>query len=230
MRVVALIPAYNESDTIVATLKSVMKLDSLAEIVVINDGSTDNTGNLVQEQDGVTLLSMSQNQGKGAALNHGFKMIPAQVYLLLDADLGSTAVLAQALLEPILKDEADMTIARFGTVQSDSPKKMGFGLVRQVACLGVKILTGTWVTSPLSGQRAIKAEVLHTLGGFYSGFGVEVGLTVGALQHGYRILEVPLPMRHRAYGRGIKGMRHRFRQLVQVLGALWRSWRRGWNT
>lgn len=103
---------------------------------------------------------------------------------------------------------------------------MGFGLVRRLAALGVRLLTGTRVQSPLSGQRAVKAEVLQRVGGLAQGFGVEVSLTIGALYHGFTLREVPVPMKHRAYGRSIKGFLHRGRQLIHVVKALMYCWRR----
>lgn len=228
MQVVALIPAFNESDRIVQTIEAALTIRPLDQIVVINDGSTDQTAEIVPKQERVRLLNLQNNQGKGAALNIGLRETQAQVYLLLDGDLGETASLAQRLLDPILNDTADVTIARFEQIQGDSGKKMGFGLVRRLASLGVRLLTGTWVQSPLSGQRAIKAEVVHKLGGFFEGYGVEVGLTVGALRYGYRVLEVPLPMRHRAHGRGLQGIRHRSRQMIHVIKALWRCLGKRW--
>lgn len=234
MRVVALIPAYNEADYIEQTITAVASLHYVDEIMVINDGSKDDTAALVQKQKEalskkVTLINLRANRGKGAALNSGLRSASGDVYLLLDADLGDTASLAQGLLEPVLHDQADMSIARFGVQQSASGVKMGMGLVRRTACRGVRLLTGRIISSPLSGQRAIKALVLQTLGDFFEGFGVEVGLTVGALHHGFRIVEIPLEMKHRAYGRGFGGFWHRGRQWVQVVRALWRCWRRGWH-
>lgn len=233
MRVVALIPAYNEEDCITDTISAVATIKPLDQIAVIDDGSTDRTKEMMdqarQNDSRITLFSSQQNKGKGAALNHGVFNTVADVYLLLDADLGKTAHLAQGLLDPILQDWADMTIARFQGEQSRSRSKMGFGFVRQSACLGVKLLTGKRIDSPLSGQRAVKAAVLHTLGDFFDGFGVEVALTVGALHHGFRIKEIPLGMKHRAYGRGLQGFRHRGRQWVQVSRALWSCWRKGWH-
>jgi hypothetical protein len=232
MRVVALIPAYNEEATIAATLSALATIQPLDEIVVINDGSTDQTANSIKQirvdSPNITLLNLPKNGGKGTALNRGREVSSADVFLLVDADLGETASLAQELLAPVLRGDADMSIARFGAQQTQNKMAMGFGLVRRTACLGVWILTGNTVASPLSGQRAITAELLHTLGPFFEGFGVEIGLTVGALHHGFRVVEVPLAMQHRAYGRGLKGIRHRGRQLVHVFKALWRCWRRGW--
>ncbi|HBG01316.1 MAG TPA: hypothetical protein DDW87_07070 [Firmicutes bacterium] len=71
--------------------------------------------------------------------------------------------------------------------------------------------------------------VLDAVGDFFEGFGVEVALTVGALHHGFRLLEVPLAMKHRAYGRGLKGLRHRGRQGIHIIKALWQCYKRGWH-
>lgn len=229
MRVVALIPAYNEAKSILQTIEAVSNIAPLDEIVVINDGSTDNTAVLIKGYKGVTLLDLEYNQGKGTALNHAWQKTSSDVYLLLDGDLGSTASLGQALLDPILEGRAHMTIARLGLDQSLTEAKMGFGLVRRCASLGIRLLTGVTIHSPLSGQRAVKAEVLHALGGFFSGFGVEVGLTAGALHHGFEVIEIPLPMKHRAWGRGFRGMRHRGLQFVAVLRSLWLCFRKGWH-
>jgi glycosyltransferase involved in cell wall biosynthesis len=232
MTIVAMIPAFNEAENIVSTLTAVANLEYVDEIVVIDDGSSDDTSFRASNcslPKKLTVLRLEENRGKGGALNHGRQKVLGDVYLLLDADLGTTASLAGALLGPILKDEADMTIARFSTEQSSSKQKMGFGTVRRVATLGVRLLTGHDIGSPLSGQRALTAQVLRSVGDFFEGFGVEVALTVGALHHGYRVTEVPLAMKHRALGRGFRGMAHRGRQLIHVLGALWHCWKRGWH-
>ena len=122
-----------------------------------------------------------------------------------------------------------MTIARFGHEQSLTGAKMGFGLVRRTASLGVRLLTGHKILAPLSGQRAVSVRVLEAVGDFSPGFGVEAALTVGALHHGFSVLEVPLEMKHRALGRGLKGMRHRGSQFLSVLRALWHCWKKGWH-
>lgn len=230
MKVVALVPAYNEEKNILETLSAVEKINSIQKIVVINDGSTDRTSKLITENGKTTLLNLSQNMGKGAALNLGIRSSTADIYLLLDADLGHTAIYGAELLNPVLNGEAQMTIARFNRGEQNlTDSKMGFGIAKAFACWGVRSLTGQSVTSPLSGQRAINAEVLHTLGPFFSGFSVEIGLTVGALHHGYTVLEVPLPMKHRGYGRGIKGIKHRGRQLIHITKGLYQCWQRGWR-
>ncbi len=228
MKVAALIPAYNEEGAIRETVAALLSCQQLNEIVVINDGSSDRTAEYVGEIQGVTLLDLPVNRGKGSALNAGWSKTEADVYLLLDGDLGQTAHYAANLLPPVLEDRADMTIARFGPRQGSGDKAMGFGCVRRFASFTVWLLTGVKPSSPLSGQRAIRKEVLDKLGGFLPGFGVEIGLTVGALHHGFRLQEIPLPMTHRAYGRGLTGMAHRGRQFVHVLRAFWACLQKGW--
>lgn len=233
MRVAALIPAFNEEYWIAETLQAASALQTVDEIVVVDDGSVDGTKAAVEEcrsrvPGRIRLVELPVNQGKGAALNAGLSAAQADVYLLLDADLGVTASYGAELLAPVLTGEAHMAVARFTGDQAPGGR-MGFGLVRRVAVCGVKLLTGCAVTSPLSGQRAVLAEVLERLGGFAEGFGAEVSLTVGALHHGFTVVEVPLPMRHRAYGRGLRGICHRSRQLFHVLLALRGCWRRGWH-
>lgn len=229
MKVAVLIPAYNEEAAIGETLAALLTFKSVTKIVVINDGSSDNTAQLVGKMAGVTLLDLSENVGKGGALNAGWRKTEADVYLLLDGDLGTSARFAAGLLPPVLEGRADMTIARLGPQQSGDGKSMGFGCVRRFASIGVRLLTGVQVSSPLSGQRAIRGEVLHRLGGFFPGFGVEIGLTVGALHCGFRLQEIPLPIKHRAYGRGLTGMAHRGRQLAHILRAFWLCLKKGWK-
>lgn len=226
MRVAALIPAFNEADLILQTIKAVQTIPEVSEIVVINDGSHDETS-MIAKAAQVQVIDLYPNRGKGAALNAGWKRVDAHVYLLLDADLGETARYGSQLLTPVLDGKAHMTVAQFSKQQVDNHKKMGFGLVRRFATLGVWILTGQVFSSPLSGQRAVTASLLESIGGFMEGFGVEVGLTVGAVRKGYKIMEIPVPMEHREYGRGIRGFLHRGRQLIHICQALWRCWKGG---
>ena len=102
---------------------------------------------------------------------------------------------------------------------------MGFGMAKFVARGGIKLLTGKGFNSPLSGQRAVRRQVLENCGGFAQGFGCEIALTVCALRHGYKVVEVDVPMTHRATGRTLSGFIHRGRQFLAIIGELYRAWR-----
>ncbi|MFC4078202.1 glycosyltransferase family 2 protein [Salinithrix halophila] len=216
----AIIPAYNEEERIETTLRAVRRIPLVDEIIVVDDGSRDATEQLARRHADY-VIRLPKNRGKGQALAEGIRYAAGDVYLFLDADLERHAKLCGSLLSPVLAGEADMTIARFPPAR----KKGGFGLVKGLARSGVRRLTGTTLQATLSGQRAVKREVMQSISILPSGFGIELGLTVSALRFGYCVKEVPLPMSHRETGRDWNGFLHRGRQFLQILRTLIKLWR-----
>lgn len=211
--VTVLIPAYNEAANIENTVKAIKNITSVNQILVINDCSLDNTGELAVAA-GADVINLPENLGKGGALNYGLKQVKNSIIALLDADLGSCASEVSKLLEPVLTDKADMTIGRF----PPAVKKGGFGFVTKLARRGIRSYTGLEMASPLSGQRVLRRAVLEGIGGqFESGFGVEVGLTIDVYRLGFRIKEVPVQMTHSETGRDLSGFLHRGKQFWDVL-------------
>lgn len=216
------IPAYNEAAFLPATLAALGHLRKYDDIVVVDDGSTDETA-YVARRGGARVVRLSGNRGKGAALQAGIVAARGDIIVLLDADLGQSAAEAAKLIGPVLRDEADLVIGAFPSPDGSS----GFGLVQQMARVAVRKLVGLRVHSPLSGQRAVKRKVLEKVGPLAGGFGVEVGLTIDAARAGFRVMEVPVAMQHRRTGRDVAGFLHRGRQFIHVTGALsYRWWRR----
>ncbi|RQD77000.1 MAG: glycosyltransferase family 2 protein, partial [Candidatus Syntrophonatronum acetioxidans] len=93
----------------------------------------------------------------------------------------------------------------------------GFGLVKKFSLILIKIITGRVINSPLSGQRALKKEILLKGVKKARGFGLEFGLTLQALLDGWKVKEVPASMSHRPYGKNLAGFLHRGRQLRDIL-------------
>lgn len=212
--VTVLIPAYNESANIQNTVESVKTLKKVDQIIVINDCSSDNTSDLAKTA-GAEVIDLPNNLGKGGAMNCGLQYAKGNVIALLDGDLGKSAADVEKLLDPVLSNKADMTIAKFPPAR----KKGGFGMVSRLARKGIRIFTGLEVASPLSGQRVITREVLEKIGAapFESGFGVEVGLTIDVFRHGFRVREIPVQMSHAETGRDLAGFMHRGQQFLHVL-------------
>ncbi len=158
MDIVAIIPAYNEEKTIAAVLRVLKKIKKIKEIIVVSDGSTDNTVKVAKSFK-VTVIDLEKNRGKGGAMKKGLENNSADVLLFLDADLiGLKEKHVNDLLRPVLKDEVDITIGVFekGRVLTDLAQK---------------------IIPKLSGQRALKASVLEGISGLeVSRFGVEVAL------------------------------------------------------
>jgi glycosyltransferase involved in cell wall biosynthesis len=210
-----IIPAYNEADRIADTVRAVKTIPQVDEMIVVDDGSSDNTAE-VASLDGVRVIRQPQNRGKGEALTAGVAAAAGDVLMFLDADLGETAQHAGALLEPVLKGELDMTIA----VLPPAQRKGGAGFVLRAAQEGIKQATGFEATAPLSGQRALTRDLMNRIGKIESGFGVEVALTIDALQAGARVGEVPVPFHHRETGRDWRSVLHRAKQWWHVKRAL----------
>lgn len=216
-RVTVLIPALNEAENIAATVRAVKATGVVDEVIVVDDASTDGTGAQAAEA-GARVLRRSARGGKGEALNAGLAEATGEVIAAVDADTGESAAEVRHLLAPVLAGQADLTIARFPKAR----RKGGFGLVKGLARWGIKHLAGLEMQSPLSGQRAMHRKVIEALGGFASGFGVEVGMTIDAARMGFRVREVPVRMTHRETGRDLRGFLHRGEQFLHVARELLR--------
>ncbi|HEV3353614.1 MAG TPA: glycosyltransferase family 2 protein, partial [Acidimicrobiales bacterium] len=214
--VVAVVAARNEAPTVGATVAALLALREVDRVLVVDDGSRDRTADEAQAA-GATVLRLPRNRGKGDAVAAAVEVTPeADVYLLVDGDVGGSAAAARALLQPVLDDEADMTVG----VLPAAGKRGGFGFVRDLSAAGAARATGWRPTTPLSGQRALRAEVLRAID-LAPGFGLETALNIDAERAGARVVEVPVVMEHRHTGRGPRGFSHRARQGAAVVRALW---------
>ncbi|MDR2672367.1 MAG: glycosyltransferase [Coriobacteriales bacterium] len=215
----ALIPAYNEADVIGQTLASCFTIAGLAGIIVANDGSRDTTEDIAVRS-GAFVCGFERRLGKGAALELAARTLEQvrpfgnlDAVLLLDADLGSSAANAAALLEPLRAGRADMTVA----LLPSPTKKAGFGLVKGLAAEGIATFGGGFqARAPLSGQRALTIDCLNRVRPFARGFAVEVDMTLKALRQKQSVVEVPLDLGHREYGRNLRGFLHRGRQFWDI--------------
>ncbi|MGI9032945.1 MAG: glycosyltransferase family 2 protein [Acidimicrobiales bacterium] len=224
-RVVALVAARDRADSVGATVTALLGIGGVTEVVVVDDGSTDDTA-AVAAAAGARVERLAVNRGKGGAVAAGVAASPdADVYLLVDADVGPTAAAAAGLLLPVVSGGADMAIAVLPTAGG----RGGFGLVRRMAGAGISGATGFRSRAPLCGQRAVRATLLRRLE-LAPRFGLETALTIDALRAGARIVELDAAFDHRHTGRGFAGFAHRVRQGRDVVAALWprlRPWR-GW--
>jgi glycosyltransferase involved in cell wall biosynthesis len=175
MRVVAIVPAYNEEQRLASTLQAIREIPKLDIIRVVNDGSTDRTLEVARECGipGVEVVDLVTNVGKGEAINIGVRGVMADVFVFLDGDLGETAREGARILTPVLLGETDLCIAKFPPAR----KKGGFGMVKRLASWGIA-REGMVSEEPLSGQRAMTYQVLQDILPFHSGFGIEIGMTI----------------------------------------------------
>jgi hypothetical protein len=215
-RVVALVAARDEGDRIGETVTALLALEPVAEVVVVDDGSRDETAPRSLAA-GATVLRLGRAKGKGRALEGALARLrdrAADVWLLADGDLAETAKSLDAVLAPVLAGEADLAIATF-----PSPQAGGFGLVKRAARHAIRLGSGLEVREPLSGQRALTAEALEAVRPLARGFGVETAMTIDAVRAGLRVLEVPAELGHRPTFRDVRGFAHRGRQGWDIVRA-----------
>ncbi|MFQ6170844.1 glycosyltransferase [Oryzobacter sp. R7] len=241
-RVAAVVPCKDEADRIAATVAALAALPQVGRVVVVDDGSTDDTARVAREA-GAEVVSHPRNRGKAAALESGIRRVrdleAAEAsrdrgeawrapLLFVDGDLEATAANLGVLTDAVLAGEADMTIA---TLPAQLTAGGGRGLVVNLARGGIERLTGFRAVQPLSGMRCLSPRALDAASPLARGWGVETALTVDVLRAGLTVLEVPCDLQHRVSGRDWRGQVHRAEQYRDVWLALvrrgWRPWQRG---
>ena len=207
--------ARDEAELIGMTVHGLRMIDGVAEVVVVDDGSRDATSARAIEA-GAAVFRRERALGKGDAIDRALQRAIADVWLLADGDLGSSASSLNAVLESVLEGGADLAIAAFPSVREGG----GFGLVKRTARWAIRRLCGFDATEPLSGQRAITATAIDTVRPLAHGFGMETAMTIDAVRAGLRVVELPAELSHRPSYRNVRGFVHRGRQGWDVVRAV----------
>jgi glycosyltransferase involved in cell wall biosynthesis len=209
--VAVIVTARNEAERISETLGALATGMPGAVCVVADDGSTDPTAELASGL-GVEVVRAPRHTGKGGAATLACRRLldrgPISVLVLCDADLGRSASALPSLVAALSERNADIAVARFANRVGG-----GFSIAVGFARWAVRRLTGIEMASPISGQRALRGEVLSSVLPFARGFGMEIAMTVDAHRGGYSLCEVELDLCHRATTRNLAGFAHRGRQL-----------------
>jgi glycosyltransferase involved in cell wall biosynthesis len=220
-----IVAAHNESERIEQTLSALALAFPGAPIWVADDGSSDATAQLA-DRAGARVVRSERASGKGAAVTHAAREAlhdacagagnassrspeDRLIFILCDGDLGSSARELGALVDPVRRGEADMSVAAFSRRVGG-----GFGLALSFARWAIRRRCGLEASASISGQRALRADVLRAALPFAHGFGMEIGMTIDVVRAGYRLVEVEIDLNHRATGRTLVGFAHRARQLV----------------
>ena len=183
-KVSVIIPAYNEEDTVAKVVEVVRKVSVVDEIIVVNDGSSDNTEQEALKA-GARVISHEVNKGKGQALFTGYKEAECDIIAFIDADIYNlTSAKVEAMIRPILEGKTDITKTKFSRASG------------RVTELTAKPLLNFFFPEisfeqPLSGQFAAKKEVLKRIK-FESDYGVDVGIVIDADVLGIPIMEVDI--------------------------------------
>ena len=196
-QVVVGIPAYNEENAVGSTVLGVKRYAD--DVVVVDDGSTDRTPEIVAQAD-VTLLQHERNRGKGAAIRTLFEHaqdLDCDALVLLDADGQHDPADVPALAKPVVEDEADMVIGSRYLAPEDRDETPVYRRVGQVVldyCTAQ--VTGANLTDSQSGFRALSPEALSELSITTDGMGVESEMIDSATNQGLTIDERAIDARY----------------------------------
>ncbi|MDD4606723.1 MAG: glycosyltransferase family 2 protein [Patescibacteria group bacterium] len=200
-KIVVVIPAYNEAPVIQKTLNEVLKFISAKDILVIDDGSSDQTAELVQAL-GVKVVRHVINLGCGGAIKTGLdyavKKMQADIVVTFDADGQHDASQIQSIIEPISNHQADLVIgSRFISENLDMPWYRV--LANKIANLITFILFGAKITDSQSGLRAFSRESLQKLKLESNTFEFSSEIIIEARRNKLKIIEKPINVRYTDY-------------------------------
>ncbi len=201
-KILIIIPAYNEADNIVHVVKTMMEQAPQYDYLVVNDGSTDRTLSIC-EQENFQYLDLSINMGIGGAVQAGYIYAYKNKYdiaVQMDGDGQHDVAYLEKLLEPIMANEADVVIgSRFlekEGFQTSASRRAGINILSGL----IRITTGRRVKDVTSGFRAVNRRFIEIYSKDYPMDYPEPEAIVSAIMHRGRVIEVPVQMRAREGG------------------------------
>ncbi len=223
MSVSIVIPAYNEESTLDSVVKKVLAVAGVTEIVIVNDSSTDATGELAKKlalsNERIRVIHHKKNQGKTEALKTGFKHTTGDIVIIQDADLEYDPTEIPEVLAPILDGHADVV---YGSRFLVRKRARVLYFYHYVANRGLTLLSNLFtnvnMTDVETGYKAFRGEIIRNMIIVSNGFGFEIEVTAKIAKLRCAIYEVPISYNGRTYQEGKKiGMKDGFAALWYIL-------------
>ncbi|MBT3337150.1 MAG: glycosyltransferase family 2 protein [Anaerolineae bacterium] len=207
MNLSVIIPVYNEVQNVREILKRVQATGLAWEILIVDDGSTDGTRDILKELDGtdqIRVVLHEKNQGKGAAVRTGFGEAKGDIFLIQDADLEYDPRDYPEILKPIEEGIADVV---YGSRFLGGPRRSTMFLhmiANKLLTLATNILYNNILTDMETGYKVFRREVLDGITIHSNSFNFEPEFTAKILKKKVRIFEVPISFNPRDYSDGKK--------------------------
>ncbi len=200
-----IVPVYNEQSFIAATLKRIKQTGLPCELVVVDDGSTDDTRVILRGIEGIKLIEHERNRGKGAAVRTALAHVSGDVIIIQDADLEYDPRDYPKLLAPIAEGKADVVYgARFGGEGAHRVLFFWHLLGNKFLTLLSNLLTNLTLTDMESGLKAFTKDIATRLVLRENRFGFEPEFTARVARMRARIFEVGISYTGRTYAEGKK--------------------------
>jgi glycosyltransferase involved in cell wall biosynthesis len=203
------VPVYNERSTIEAVVHKLSQLPNLLEIIAVNDGSTDGTreilDRLTTEYNALQVIHQPRNRGKTAALKAGFSATQGEIVIVQDADLEYNPEEIPAVIEPILRNEADVVYgSRFLVRRASRVLYFSHYLANKFLTFLSDLLTNVNITDVETCYKAFRGDIIRNMVIVSQGFGFEIEVTAKVAKLNCRIFEVPISYYGRTYEEGKK--------------------------
>ena len=219
---IAIVPAYNEQESVVRVIEEIRAFDPGFEVVVVDDGSVDGTAAAAERAD-AHVVRLPFNLGIGGAVQTGFRYAHENGFRLavrVDGDGQHDPAQLGALLGPVLADEADIVVgSRFvedGGYRSSLSRRMGITILAKT----LSVFVGRRVTDPTSGFQALNHKAIALFAADYPHDYPEVEAALMVHKHKLRMIEVPVQMRERSAGQSSIGALASVYYMVKVMLAL----------
>ena len=203
------VPVYNEAATLGEVVRKLLQVPCLLEIIIVDDCSTDGTGQLAQQLAEANLpvrvVRHERNAGKTAALRTGFALTTGEVVIVQDADLEYDPAEIYGVIRPILQGHADVVLgSRFLVRRAARVLYFYHYLANKVLTYLSNALTNLNMTDVETGYKAFRGEIIRNLTIVSSGFGFEVEVVAKIAKLKLAIYEVPISYYGRTYAEGKK--------------------------
>jgi glycosyltransferase involved in cell wall biosynthesis len=201
-KIAVAIPCYNEELTIGKVIRDFRQELPMADIYVFDNNSTDRTADLARRHGAIVVRE--KRQGKGCVMQSIFEKIDADIYVLADGDDTYPAEEVHKLLEPIINEEADMTVGTRLEHATDSSLKRLHQFGNRLLTATLNMVFKSKFRDILSGYRVFNRVFAKNVPLIMPGFETETELTLQALEKGFVIKEVPVTYRNRPNGSNSK--------------------------
>lgn len=218
-----IIPAFNEEKTIKQVLQRLrtIKLGRVKkEIIVVDDGSTDKTPEILKNLSNIKVLTHSANYGKGRSVKDGLEIASGDIFLIQDADLEYNPKDISKIIGPILEGKSEIVYGSRNLGKRTSYSSLLFYMGGLFVEFVTNLILGTNITDSITGYKAFSREVYKKISPLRSsGYEIEAEITAKAVKKGFKIFEVPISYKARTRKEGKK---IRWHHALTILKTVWK--------